>query len=229
VCVIFPAVNCPGLRPRTECVCVIFPAFNFPGLRPRTDAVFLLAFLRVRKFDQELAFENILRFYRVRREYPAIFNDLRPSSVAHALYGTRFVGSLPHRDRQGRLVTIVQPGEQLTLNTFTPSSLHSTLSCRPSQRKDSSSCCSRFSQIMQELFFSTLSSLLQRCKDVQQMARFSQNHFKIQAILTLTLPNTNPYPNPNSYDALDVIWGRGFSLVVRAADWHAGDPGSNPW
>jgi hypothetical protein len=85
--------------------------------------VFLLAFLRVRKFDQELAFENILRFYRVRREYPAIFNDLRPSSVAHALYGTRFNSSLLHRDRQGRLVTIIQPGEQLTLNTFTPSSL----------------------------------------------------------------------------------------------------------
>lgn len=54
-------------------------------LTSRTDDIFLLNFLRARKYDTERAFQLIKNYYSTRKRYPEIFNDLKPSAIKKCL------------------------------------------------------------------------------------------------------------------------------------------------
>ncbi|XP_076437641.1 alpha-tocopherol transfer protein-like [Babylonia areolata] len=81
---------------------------QYPGLKSRLDPQFLIRFLRARKFDQERAFELVLTYYRTRKEDPAIFTGLKPSSVTH-VYASHIAFPHPHRDRMGRKIYFIYP------------------------------------------------------------------------------------------------------------------------
>ncbi|KAI8501128.1 hypothetical protein Bbelb_212230, partial [Branchiostoma belcheri] len=79
------------------------------NVNARTDGVFLLRFLRARKFDCDRAFKLLQNYYRVRTSTPEIFENLLPSAVQHVLE-KGVVTALPGRDREGRSVIIFRPG-----------------------------------------------------------------------------------------------------------------------
>ena len=86
-------------------------------MRPRLDPEFLIRFLRARKFDQEKAFQLVLSYYRMRQQDPEIFVGLKPSSVAH-VYESELSFPHTHRDREGRLVYWIFPGEHVAVFFF---------------------------------------------------------------------------------------------------------------
>ncbi|PVD32425.1 hypothetical protein C0Q70_07859 [Pomacea canaliculata] len=79
------------------------------GLRPNTDTRFLLRFLRARKFDQEQAFDMILKYYRMKKQDARMYTGLKPLNVLH-VYPTSVAFPLPFRDRLGRQVYITYSG-----------------------------------------------------------------------------------------------------------------------
>ncbi|XP_070568208.1 alpha-tocopherol transfer protein-like [Ptychodera flava] len=82
-----------------------------PDIRFRCDEAFLLRFLRARKFDVDRAFKNLVRYYEVRKEYPAVFDDLTVSSVRHVLDMKMNITLPPEcRDRDGNRVGILRFG-----------------------------------------------------------------------------------------------------------------------
>ncbi|XP_061183887.1 alpha-tocopherol transfer protein-like [Saccostrea echinata] len=78
-------------------------------LQIRTDDVFLLRFLRAKKFDYDRAYNLILTHFQMKKENPKLFENLRPSAVKHVLEAG-VTGVLPHRDKEGRRVIIFRPG-----------------------------------------------------------------------------------------------------------------------
>nr|XP_050039171.1 alpha-tocopherol transfer protein-like [Dermacentor andersoni] len=52
-----------------------------PSLNCPTDDDFLVKFLRARKYDTQSAFENVKKYFKVRRDRPELFEDLTPSSI----------------------------------------------------------------------------------------------------------------------------------------------------
>ncbi|XP_067122671.1 clavesin-1-like [Centruroides vittatus] len=48
-------------------------------LKCKTDDIFLLSFLRARKYDRERALKLLKNYYSARKKYKDIFTDLRPS------------------------------------------------------------------------------------------------------------------------------------------------------
>ncbi|RUS72045.1 hypothetical protein EGW08_020192, partial [Elysia chlorotica] len=82
---------------------------KYPGLHARTDALFLLRFLRARKFDQEAAFQLVINYYKARRDEGEIFNDLKPSRVKH-VFESGYCTALGITDRQGAVVILDKPG-----------------------------------------------------------------------------------------------------------------------
>ncbi|XP_064597382.1 alpha-tocopherol transfer protein-like [Liolophura sinensis] len=89
------------------------------GLTIRTDDAFLLRFLRARKFDYDRALKLLVNHYKVKRDNPEIFNDLRPSRVKHVLEDG-VITALKHRDKHGRQIVVFRPGlwnpEKYSLN-----------------------------------------------------------------------------------------------------------------
>ncbi|XP_059145950.1 alpha-tocopherol transfer protein-like [Physella acuta] len=83
---------------------------KYPGLRARTDTVFLLRFLRARKFDQELTFQLILNYYTTRRDDREVFKDLKPICVRH-VFESGYTTPLGIRDRKGASVVLEKPGK----------------------------------------------------------------------------------------------------------------------
>lgn len=83
--------------------------FGDAGLRPNTDTRFLLRFLRARKFDQEQAFDMILKYYRMKKQDARMYTGLKPLNVLH-VYPTSVAFPLPFRDRLGRQVYITYSG-----------------------------------------------------------------------------------------------------------------------
>ncbi|XP_055945263.1 alpha-tocopherol transfer protein-like [Argiope bruennichi] len=72
---------------------------------PRTDDVYLLRFLRCRKFDCERALKTIRDHYKFRKQHRDIFP--LPSSIEKALRAHIF-NFLPHRDQKGRAIYVVR-------------------------------------------------------------------------------------------------------------------------
>ncbi|XP_023214992.1 clavesin-1-like isoform X2 [Centruroides sculpturatus] len=54
-------------------------------LKCRTDDIFLLSFLRARKYDRERALKLLKNYYSARKKYKDVFKDLRPSALQTCL------------------------------------------------------------------------------------------------------------------------------------------------
>lgn len=79
------------------------------ALKSRTDPLFLLRFLRARKFDVPAAFRLLRNYYRIRYENPDLYADLYPSTVKDVL-DLQCLGFLPDADAQGRRVFVLRMG-----------------------------------------------------------------------------------------------------------------------
>ncbi|XP_023242951.1 alpha-tocopherol transfer protein-like isoform X2 [Centruroides sculpturatus] len=73
----------------------------------RLDDMFLLSFLRSRKFDKERAIKLLRNYYSTRKKYPDIFGEFNPVATKKYL-DTKIVSFLPHTDQDGRVVGLVQ-------------------------------------------------------------------------------------------------------------------------
>ncbi|XP_067119761.1 alpha-tocopherol transfer protein-like [Centruroides vittatus] len=55
------------------------------GLKCKTDDIFLLSFLRARKFDRERALTLLKNYCLTRKKYPIVFKNLKPSALEEFL------------------------------------------------------------------------------------------------------------------------------------------------
>ncbi|KAH7968918.1 hypothetical protein HPB52_012624 [Rhipicephalus sanguineus] len=79
-------------------------------LTPRTDPLFLLRFLRARKFDVAAAFQLLCNYYRMRFENPDLYQNLYPSSVKE-VFDLQCLGFLKDTDQEGRKVFFLRMGK----------------------------------------------------------------------------------------------------------------------
>ncbi|CAN7938408.1 unnamed protein product [Ixodes hexagonus] len=79
-----------------------------PELNSRRDDEFLLRFLRVRKYDVDAALKKLKEYYRTRKEYPSVLENLVPSNVKPSARKVAMV--LPQRDAHGRPVILLKAG-----------------------------------------------------------------------------------------------------------------------
>lgn len=79
-----------------------------PELNANADAAFLLRFLRVRKYNVDLALQSIRNYYRNRAAGTSLYNDFLPSKTPP--HARRLVMVLPNTDVCGRPVFICRPG-----------------------------------------------------------------------------------------------------------------------
>ncbi|XP_006817762.1 alpha-tocopherol transfer protein-like [Saccoglossus kowalevskii] len=79
-------------------------------IRCPIDAVFLLCFLRARKFNIKRTFKLLERWCKMRSELVEIFGNYKPSSVMGLIESGVFV-ILPSADPEGRPVAIDRPGK----------------------------------------------------------------------------------------------------------------------
>ncbi|XP_041355746.1 alpha-tocopherol transfer protein-like [Gigantopelta aegis] len=82
---------------------------RLPGLNCRTDSLFLLRFLRAKKFDQERSFTLIINYYKRKLEKPDLYATLLPSSIQHVLEND-FIVKLDGKDKEGSPVLFYRPG-----------------------------------------------------------------------------------------------------------------------
>uniref|UniRef100_A0A8D0HDX2 Alpha tocopherol transfer protein like n=1 Tax=Sphenodon punctatus TaxID=8508 RepID=A0A8D0HDX2_SPHPU len=81
---------------------------DYPYLGTRLDDVFLLRFLRARKFDYDRALQLLVNYHGCRRNWPEVFNNLKTSAIK-AVLESGFVTVLPHLDPEGRHVVCIRP------------------------------------------------------------------------------------------------------------------------
>ncbi|XP_077989663.1 alpha-tocopherol transfer protein-like [Glandiceps talaboti] len=81
-----------------------------PDIYFRSDDAFLLRFLRAKKFDYDRAFQMLVNYYEVRKNYPDIYANLLPSKIQH-VWENNLQAALPCRDKDGRIVIIFRPGK----------------------------------------------------------------------------------------------------------------------
>ncbi|KAH8026035.1 hypothetical protein HPB51_015384 [Rhipicephalus microplus] len=79
-------------------------------LKSRTDPLFLLRFLRARKFDVPAAFQLLCNYYRMRFENPDLYHNLYPSSVKE-VFDLQCLGFLKDTDKGGRKVFFLRMGK----------------------------------------------------------------------------------------------------------------------
>lgn len=58
---------------------------NNKQLKCRTDDIFLLSFLRARKYDRERAFKLLKNYYSIRKNHQNVFKDLKPSVLENCI------------------------------------------------------------------------------------------------------------------------------------------------
>ncbi|XP_070534837.1 alpha-tocopherol transfer protein-like isoform X2 [Ptychodera flava] len=81
-----------------------------PDIYFRSDNAFLLRFLRAKKFDYDRAFQMLVNYYEVRRDYPDIYTELFPSKIQH-VWQDSLQAVLPCSDKDGRRVLVFRPGK----------------------------------------------------------------------------------------------------------------------
>ncbi|XP_054718264.1 clavesin-1-like [Uloborus diversus] len=74
-----------------------------------TDDLFLLSFLRSRKFNVKKAFKLLQNYWCFRKDYRFIYDTSQKDSVARLIL-RNFLGMLPYRDRNGCVVLIMKIG-----------------------------------------------------------------------------------------------------------------------
>lgn len=78
----------------------------------RTDAVFLLRFLRTKKFSVPLAQDMLERYLTIRQLYPNWFQNLDINDPAmEAIIDSGYLVPLPQKDRHGRQVILSCAGK----------------------------------------------------------------------------------------------------------------------
>nr|XP_033770408.1 alpha-tocopherol transfer protein-like isoform X1 [Geotrypetes seraphini]XP_033770409.1 alpha-tocopherol transfer protein-like isoform X1 [Geotrypetes seraphini] len=82
---------------------------DYPNLKTRIDDAFLLRFLRARKFDYDRALQLLVKYHGCRRDWPEVFNNLKPSAIKPVL-DSGFLTVLPHLDTKGQRIVCIRPG-----------------------------------------------------------------------------------------------------------------------
>ncbi|XP_067123412.1 alpha-tocopherol transfer protein-like [Centruroides vittatus] len=70
------------------------------GIKCCMDDIFLLGFLRARKFDLQRSLQLLKNYYNIRVNYPQYFKDLLPSKMEHVL-NLNIMQCLPNPDQDG--------------------------------------------------------------------------------------------------------------------------------
>ncbi|XP_050039171.2 alpha-tocopherol transfer protein-like isoform X2 [Dermacentor andersoni] len=83
-----------------------------PSLNCPTDDDFLVKFLRARKYDTQSAFENVNKYFKVRRDRPELFEELTPSCIPFDVVCRkhRLLTVSRHTDPLGRMVLLTKIG-----------------------------------------------------------------------------------------------------------------------
>lgn len=87
-------------------------------LNTRQDDIFLLSFLRVKKFNKSEALYLLKRYYEVRKIHKELFANFKPSSINTCL-DTKVIGYLPNTDQHGRVIGVFL-FRNWDLNQFSP-------------------------------------------------------------------------------------------------------------
>ncbi|XP_067134182.1 alpha-tocopherol transfer protein-like isoform X2 [Centruroides vittatus] len=77
------------------------------GIKCCMDDIFLLGFLRARKYEMGRSLQLLKNYYEIRLQYPQYFKDHLPSKVEHVL-SLNTMQFLPKPDQKGRYVFIFQ-------------------------------------------------------------------------------------------------------------------------
>ncbi|XP_077992090.1 alpha-tocopherol transfer protein-like [Glandiceps talaboti] len=81
-----------------------------PDMFCPTDVIFILGFLRARKFEVDRAFKLLENWCKMRTDMEEVFSDYRPSSIKGILEsGVATV--LPQRDQEGRKIIVIRVGK----------------------------------------------------------------------------------------------------------------------
>ena len=94
---------------------LVYSEFFFSAetnLHTPTDDLFLLAFLRSRKFNVKKAFKLLQNYWSFRREYSNIYDFTENEPVIKIFQGS-YIGFLPYRDRNGCCVVVTKSGEHM--------------------------------------------------------------------------------------------------------------------
>ncbi|XP_067141842.1 alpha-tocopherol transfer protein-like [Centruroides vittatus] len=75
------------------------------GFKFQMDDIFLLGFLRARKYDIERSLQLLKNYFKVRIEYPQYFKNLLPSKLGHALE-LNMMQFLPKLDQDGSYIYV---------------------------------------------------------------------------------------------------------------------------
>ncbi|CAN7980936.1 unnamed protein product [Ixodes pacificus] len=81
-----------------------------PELNARRDNVFLLRYIRVRKYNIEATLATLKFYYKNRAAYPSIYDNFLPSNAKPA--SRRIFMVLPNPDVHGRRVMLIRSGEK---------------------------------------------------------------------------------------------------------------------
>ncbi|XP_023232512.1 alpha-tocopherol transfer protein-like [Centruroides sculpturatus] len=79
-------------------------------IKCRMDDIFLLGFLRSRKFDLQRSLQQLKNYYNIRVNYPEYFKDLLPSKLEH-VFNLNVVQYLPSSDQNGSYIYIFRFGK----------------------------------------------------------------------------------------------------------------------
>ncbi|XP_023232492.1 alpha-tocopherol transfer protein-like isoform X2 [Centruroides sculpturatus] len=79
------------------------------GIKCRMDDIFLLGFLRARKFDLQSSLQLLTKYYNTRANYPQYFKNLLPSKLQNVL-DMNILQFLPKPDQNGRYIYIFRFG-----------------------------------------------------------------------------------------------------------------------
>ncbi|XP_023241055.1 alpha-tocopherol transfer protein-like isoform X2 [Centruroides sculpturatus] len=77
------------------------------GFKFQMDDIFLLGFLRARKYDIERSLQLLKNYFKVRIEYPQYFKNLLPSKLGPAL-DLNMMQFLPKPDQDGSYIFVYQ-------------------------------------------------------------------------------------------------------------------------
>lgn len=78
-------------------------------MRWQDEELFLLAFLRARKFDVKRAFNLVKTFYTVMGKHDELYYNFNFNDVRRTLQENS-VGFLPYRDEEGCVILVIRTG-----------------------------------------------------------------------------------------------------------------------
>ncbi|KFM71807.1 Alpha-tocopherol transfer protein-like protein, partial [Stegodyphus mimosarum] len=98
-----------------------------PHFEPFMENIFLLSFLRWKKFHVQKAFQALFNFYYLKEKYSGVYFNMKPSKLVHVLQMNHLTNQ-PLRDPDGCNVGILRLGYH-DLKIATPEELYATIMC----------------------------------------------------------------------------------------------------